>query len=312
LKGASELLPGYKLNSGRDTVGSTRQIALTLPASVTAPLLYQVAAAFHARINDVLLAGFVLSILNWRRRNSQEGTSVLIDLEGHGREAIVDGLDLSRTVGFFTTIFPVRLDPASVDPGSLDLEQAWAGSKALGDAVKAIKEQLAAVPDNGIGYGLLRYLNPETVRALSELPESQIDFNYLGRFPATNTGDWGPSESLTGGIDPDMPYHHALEVDSMVLDHSSGPELTATWSWLFWKCWFNSMRNLGSQDSRPLTCRWLPSRNLKLSAWKANTGKFRIFCRSPLCKRECSSSLFTMSQHRIFTTSRCCSLLKGQ
>ena len=232
LKGASELLPGYKLNSGRDTVGSTRQIALTLPASVTTPLLSHVAAAFHARINDVLLAGFVLSILNWRRRNSREGTSVLIDLEGHGREAIVDDLDLSRTVGFFTTIFPVRLDLASLDPGSLDLEEAWAGGKALGYAVKSIKEQLGRLPSNGIGHGLLRYLNPETARSLSNLPESQIDFNYLGRFPVADTGHWAPCELLTGGMDPDMPFHHPLEVDSMVLEHSSGPELTATWSWL--------------------------------------------------------------------------------
>ncbi|HEY4903680.1 MAG TPA: amino acid adenylation domain-containing protein [Candidatus Sulfotelmatobacter sp.] len=237
LKGASELLPGYKLDPGRDTLSSTRQSALTLPASVTAPLLSQVAATFHARINDVLLAGFVLSILNWRRRNSREGTSVLIDLEGHGREAIVDDLDLSRTVGFFTTIFPVRLDLGSLehdslDPDSLDLEEAWAGGKALGQAVKSIKEQLGRVPSNGIGYGLLRYLNPETASALSDLPESQIDFNYLGRFPVTDTGHWSPCELLAGGMDPDMPFHHSLEVDSMVLEHSSGPELTATWTWL--------------------------------------------------------------------------------
>jgi amino acid adenylation domain-containing protein/non-ribosomal peptide synthase protein (TIGR01720 family) len=232
LKGASALLPGYKFNPARDTSGSVRQLALTLPASVTAPLLNRVAAAFHARINDVLLAGFVLSILNWRRRNSREGTSVLIDLEGHGRESIADGLDLSRTVGFFTTIFPVRLDLASLDPGSLDLEEAWAGGKTLGNAVKSVKEQLGKIASNGIGYGLLRYLNPETARALSDLPESQIDFNYLGRFPVTDNGNWSPCEFLTGGMDPDMPFHHPLEVDSMVLEHSYGPELTATWSWL--------------------------------------------------------------------------------
>jgi amino acid adenylation domain-containing protein/non-ribosomal peptide synthase protein (TIGR01720 family) len=227
LTGSAELLPGYKLDPGRDTVGNIRQISLTLPASVTTPLLSQVVAAFHARINDVLLAGFALSILNWRRQNSRKGTSVLVDLEGHGREAIVDGLDLSRTVGFFTTMFPVRLDP-----GSVDLEKAWVGDKALGDAVKSIKEQLGRIPSNGIGYGLLRYLNPETAQALSSLPESQIDFNYLGRFPVTGTGRGAAAEVLTGGMDPDMPFHHPLEVDSMVLEYPSGPELTATWTWL--------------------------------------------------------------------------------
>jgi amino acid adenylation domain-containing protein/non-ribosomal peptide synthase protein (TIGR01720 family) len=140
---------------------------------------------------------------------------------------MIDELDLSRTIGFFTTIFPVHLDP-----GSVDLEEAWAGGKALGQAVKSIKEQLGRVPSNGIGYGLLRYQNPETARAFSGLPESQIDFNYLGRFPAADSGHWAPCELLLAGMDPDMPFHHPLEVDSMVLEHSSGPELTATWTWL--------------------------------------------------------------------------------
>jgi amino acid adenylation domain-containing protein/non-ribosomal peptide synthase protein (TIGR01720 family) len=250
LKDAPELLPGYKLDPARDRLGSVRQIALTLPASVTAPLLNRVAAAFHARINDVLLAGFVLSILNWCRRNSREDTSLLIDLEGHGREAIFEGLDLSRTVGFFTTIFPVRLDP-----GPLDLEEAWAGGKALGQVLKSIKEQLRAIPDNGIGYGLLRYLNPETSPVLSALPESQIDFNYLGRFPVAETGHWAPCESLTGSMDPDMPCHHPLEVNSMVLEHASGPELSATWTWvptafseqdvrLLAEGWFHALKGL--------------------------------------------------------------------
>ncbi|HEY6348112.1 MAG TPA: amino acid adenylation domain-containing protein [Candidatus Angelobacter sp.] len=224
LKETQELVPGHKLSG--DSLGSFSQIALTLPAKITAPLLNRVAAAFHARINDVLLTGFVLSVLNWRRRNSREGTSVLIDLEGHGREGIFDGVDPSRTVGIFTTMFPVRLDP-----GQLDLDEAWAGGKALGTALKLIKEQLGAVPNNGIGYGLLRYLNPETAPILASLAKSQIDFNYLGRFPVAEAMDWSPSGSLLGGMDPDMPFHHALEVDSIVLEHAAGPELTATWTW---------------------------------------------------------------------------------
>jgi amino acid adenylation domain-containing protein/non-ribosomal peptide synthase protein (TIGR01720 family) len=228
LKDAPELVPGHQLVPGRDTVGRASQIVLTLPPKVTAPLLNRVAAAFHARINDVLLSGLVLSILKWRRRrHSSDSTSVLIDMEGHGRESIFDGIDLSRTVGFFTTIFPVRLDP-----GPLDLEEAWAGGKALGSALKSIKEQLRSVPDNGIGYGLLRYLNPETAPVLSALTKSQIDFNYLGRFPVAETVDWAPSESFSGGLDPEMAFHHPLQVDSMVLERAAGPELMAVWTWM--------------------------------------------------------------------------------
>ncbi len=225
LRDAPELVPGHQLVPSRDTVGKAGQIVLTLPPKVTAPLLNRVASAFHARINDVLLTGLVLSILKWRRHT--DSTSVLIDMEGHGREAIFDGVDLSRTVGFFTTIFPVRLDP-----GPLNLEEAWAGGKALGSALKAIKEQLRAVPDNGIGYGLLRYLNPETASILSGMAKSQIDFNYLGRFPVAETADWAPSGSFSGGLDPEMAFHHPLQVDSMVLERTAGPELTAVWTWM--------------------------------------------------------------------------------
>jgi len=226
LKDAQELVPAQQLVPGRDTVGSAQQIALTLPPQVTAPLLNRVAGAFHARINDVLLTALVLSILKWRK-NSGDGTSVMIDLEGHGRESIFDGIDLSRTVGFFTTIFPVNLDA-----GNLDLEEAWAGGEALGRALKSIKEQLRSIPDNGIGYGLLRYLNPETAPVLSRLPKPQIDFNYLGRFPVAETADWTPAESFSGGLDPEMAFHHPLQVDSMVLERAAGPELTAVWTWM--------------------------------------------------------------------------------
>ncbi|HET9364977.1 MAG TPA: amino acid adenylation domain-containing protein, partial [Candidatus Angelobacter sp.] len=228
LKNAPELVPGRQLVPSRDTLNKARQIVLTLPPKVTAPLLNQVASTFHARINDVLLTGLVLSILKWQRQyQSSNNTSVLIDLEGHGRERIFDGVDLSRTVGFFTIMFPLHLDL-----GPLDLEKAWAGGKALGSALKSIKEQLRAVPDNGIGYGLLRYLNPETAPALSGLTKSQIDFNYLGRFPVAETTDWSPSDAFTGGLDPEMSFHHPLEIDSMVVERAAGPELTALWTWI--------------------------------------------------------------------------------
>jgi amino acid adenylation domain-containing protein/non-ribosomal peptide synthase protein (TIGR01720 family) len=226
LKNSEPLVLGDQSHLCRQTVGSLRQFTLTLPPSVTAPLLNRVAAASHARINDILLTGFVLSILQWRRCNSLSDTSVLIDLEAHGREGILDA-DLSRTIGMFTSIFPVKLDP-----GHLDLDEACSGGKSLGLALKSIKGQLAAVPDNGIGYGLLRYLNPDTAREFSGLPQSQIDFNYLGRFPVTDAADWSSSKSISGGMDPAMPFHHPLEIDSLVLERSTGPELTVIWTWM--------------------------------------------------------------------------------
>src|SRR6185295_6301773 len=91
-----------------------------------------------------------------------------LDLEGHGREELFDDVNLSRTVGWFTTIYPVVLAP----PQSASLEE----------ALKTVKEQLRAIPNRGIGYGLLRYLrNDEQTRSLRTTP-SLLSFNYLGQF----------------------------------------------------------------------------------------------------------------------------------
>ena len=81
---------------------------------------------------------------------------MLVDLEGHGREPMADGIDLSRTVGWFTSLYPVRLDV-----GPIDLDVALGGGAAMGDALKRVKEQLRAIPGRGLGYGLLRYLHAE-------------------------------------------------------------------------------------------------------------------------------------------------------
>ena len=103
---------------------------------------------------------------------------MLLDLEGHGREEDgFAGVDLTRTVGWFTSLYPVRLDP-----GAIDLAAALSGGAPLGRALKSIKEQLRAVPQKGLHYGLLRYLNGDTAQELSGLPAPELGFNYLGRF----------------------------------------------------------------------------------------------------------------------------------
>jgi non-ribosomal peptide synthase protein (TIGR01720 family) len=164
-----------------------------------------------------------------RRRGAGSGGAILVDVERHGREEIVPGTDLSLTVGWFTSFHPVRLDP-----GPCDLEDAMAGGPALGRALKLIKEQLLAVPDNGIGYGILRYLNAETAEQLALLPRSQIGFNYLGRFQAPTAGDSaGALEdvALGSGGDAAMPLAYPLNVDALTLDDPEGVTLKATWSW---------------------------------------------------------------------------------
>ena len=146
------------LDRERDLAGSAGQLTVSMPAALTAALLTRVPAAFHGGINEVLLTALVVAVVEWcRRRHRGGGSAVLLDLEGHGREELFDDVDLSRTVGWFTSLYPVRLDP-----GMLDASEALAGGPALGRALKRIKEQLRALPDHGLGYGLLRYLNART------------------------------------------------------------------------------------------------------------------------------------------------------
>ncbi|HXN80684.1 MAG TPA: condensation domain-containing protein, partial [Steroidobacteraceae bacterium] len=216
------------LDAERDVAGTAGHLTLTLPASLTGALLTRVPAAFHCGINDVLLSALVLAIAQWcRRRERGPGTAVLLDLEGHGREEIFADVDLSRTVGWFTSLFPLRLDP-----GPLDLDEALAGGAALGHALKSIKEQLRAVPDNGLGYGVLRHLNPQTGGELARLATPQLGFNYLGRFAAAAAA-WAVADEAdaVGGGDPAMRLAHALEVNALTHDDAAGATFSATWSW---------------------------------------------------------------------------------
>jgi amino acid adenylation domain-containing protein/non-ribosomal peptide synthase protein (TIGR01720 family) len=269
------LLTDRLLDPHRDLARVARHLTVTLPPEVTGPLLTRVPTAFHGGINDVLLTALALAIASWRRRHGRgEGSAVLVEVEGHGREEILDGVDLSRTMGWFTTLFPVRLDPG------VDWEHVHTSGPELGAAVKQVKEQLRALPDHGIGFGLLRYLNSQTGPQLAALARPQIGFNYLGRFPAAGSAgvpgsaegagnaEWALAPEATGlgaDSDPDMPVAHGLEVNALVRDHrdhSQGPCLDATWSWVpdMWsehdvheiaQHWFHTLNTLVEHGSQP-------------------------------------------------------------
>ncbi|MEU0518088.1 non-ribosomal peptide synthase/polyketide synthase [Streptosporangium sp. NPDC006007] len=232
LEGGDPLPLARALDPERDVAATSRQLSLTLPADRTAPLLGRVPAAFGATVNDVLLTALALAVADWRRRRTDgpsPGTSVLADLEGHGRNGELAGdADLSRTVGWFTSVVPVRLDP-----GAVDLADALAGGPALDEALARIREHLASLPAAGIGHGLLRYLNPVTGPELARLPEPRIQFNYLGRFGVPEATDWSwaaEAEAAEAGDDPETPMSHALAVNCLTEDRPGGPEFVASWS----------------------------------------------------------------------------------
>ncbi|WP_232004766.1 condensation domain-containing protein, partial [Mycobacterium sp. ACS1612] len=207
------------LGAGVDTFASAGRASAVLDVETTGLLLGAVPAAFHAGVQDILLIGFVLA---WAQYLGVD--SLGVDVEGHGRdEEIAAGVDLSRTVGWFTAKYPVALTV-----GALDWSQVVAGGAVVGEVVKDLKEQLRAHPD-GLTYGLLRYLNPDV-----DLPDTEpaIGFNYLGRLGA-HAADTGWRIESTGDSSAGLstPLFHTVELNAATVDIDTGPQLHAEWVW---------------------------------------------------------------------------------
>ncbi|MBS9373880.1 non-ribosomal peptide synthetase [Rhodococcus sp. B50] len=205
----------------RHTMAETAKVQVEVPADITDALLTTVPEQFHAGVEDVLLTALALA----SARVCGAG-AIAVDLEGHGREEqAVPGADLSRTVGWFTTLYPVRLDV-----GGLDVADAYAGGTSAGDALKRVKEQLREIPDSGIGFGMLRHLDPVGGPKLATVGAVDIGFNYLGRFTLGETEGqaWAgapESSALGGAIEADMPVAHAVEIGVLTDDSGAEPVL---------------------------------------------------------------------------------------
>ncbi|MFF1698765.1 amino acid adenylation domain-containing protein [Streptomyces sp. NPDC058257] len=206
-----------ELDPEHDTAATVRRRSWTVPTRQAETLTSRTPTVFHCGVHEVLLASLAGAVAGWR---GQSAASVLVDVEGHGRVAL-GGADLSRTVGWFTSSHPVRLDVGAVDVG-----QVVAGGPAAGVLLKSVKEQARAVPGDGLGFGLLRHLNPETAPVLAALPRPQIGFNYLGRFTADTA-----NVTIGGSLDPSMPAIHTIEAGAVIVDTADGPRLTLTLSW---------------------------------------------------------------------------------
>ncbi|MBW5425972.1 amino acid adenylation domain-containing protein, partial [Streptomyces sp. BG9H] len=160
LLGGNQIPLGKRaLDPALDTARTVRQRTWVVPPEQAVTLVGRTTSAFHCGVDDVLLAALAGAVAQWR---PEAGPGFLVDIEGHGREPWGDGVDLSRTVGWFTSGHPVRLGAAGVD-----LAQALAGGPAAGHLLKAVKEQARAVPGDGLGHALLRHLNPKTAPALA-------------------------------------------------------------------------------------------------------------------------------------------------
>ncbi|GAA2265369.1 hypothetical protein GCM10010145_42900 [Streptomyces ruber] len=215
---------GRALDGAVDTEDTRRRHSVTLPAALTGRLVTDATAAFDCSVHDLLLTAFALAAADWR-----EGPdTLLVDLEGHGREEFAGNLDLSRTVGWFTTLFPVVLDPgcswadARTDPTVLD------------GAVAMVRSCVRDGSRAGLAHGLLRHLNPQSGPVLAARPAPQFAFNYLGRFDVGGDEDWAVRADAAGLGAPTgggLAMSHPVELDALVADSPDGPRLVAHWSW---------------------------------------------------------------------------------
>ncbi len=174
--------------------------SLTIGAATTQSLLTQAPAAYRTRIDILLLAALGRTVTRiWPL------PAITVHLEGHGREdSLFPDVDLSRTTGWFTSVYPVRVAAR---------HDHWA------DAVRDVKETLAAVPDGGIGYGVLRHLVPASEELPPENGPPSLSFNYLGQFDNVIAGDWRPAPEDCGiGMEGNAPLGAAISIDGQVQD----------------------------------------------------------------------------------------------
>ncbi|UVL27796.1 non-ribosomal peptide synthetase [Pseudomonas donghuensis] len=218
--GAAAYWTGLSASAGEDLPCDNRNASLSkdqacsvrsrLDAPHTRALLQQAPAAYRTQINDLLLTALAQVICQWSGQ-----ASTWVQLEGHGREALFEDIDLTRTVGWFTTAFPACLTPGN----------------SLGASIKAIKEQLRAIPNKGLDFGVLHaYGSAEQRQALARLPTPRITFNYLGQFDASFDDPhalFAPASEASGAEQGDQaPLGNWLSINGQVY----GGELTLDWT----------------------------------------------------------------------------------
>ena len=188
-----------KIENGRFKDVCTKEICFT--EEETERLLKQVNKAYNTEINDILLTALGLAVYEWAGLNK-----VAVNLEGHGREEVIKDVNVTRTMGWFTSMYPVVL---TIDkPGDISYR------------IKATKEELRRVPNKGIGYGILKYLRDDENKDSTEFPlQPEIGFNYLGQFTEhlTKPGEGTISHVKTGmSASPQIQRHNAFDINGII------------------------------------------------------------------------------------------------
>jgi amino acid adenylation domain-containing protein/non-ribosomal peptide synthase protein (TIGR01720 family) len=189
---------------------NNRRESLVLSRQDTEKLLTDVHRAFNTEINDILLTALGLAIKEWA------GIDVLVlDLEGHGREDILEQVNISRTIGWFTSVYPVVI--------------ALEHTNDLAALIKQTKEMLRQVPARGIHYGMIRYLTaPANKQNLEFEQRPEIGFNYLGQFDKDIDTDLYRFTNVpcASPISEEFTRDHTLEIAGMIVNQALSITIT--------------------------------------------------------------------------------------
>lgn len=203
------LLPAQVQDLPRDTPEDARSntfadqavVERSLSADMTRKLVRDVPAARDARTDEVLLAALTGTVCTWTDR-----PGLHLELEGHGRELFQEGVDPTRTVGWFTTVYPAHVEFGGDDPEA---------------ELASVRDAVRSIPNKGFGYGILRHMGDEPVRVeLAAAPRAAVNFNYMGRFDSSMGGGlFEPAPESTGpDFSPKAQRPHELEIVATVVD----------------------------------------------------------------------------------------------
>lgn len=233
-----------------DCAAQNGVVETALTREETHALLHEVPRTFRTRIKEVLLAALGKTLCAWTG-----GDAILIDLEAHGRQEEIGEADLSRTVGWFTSTYPVRLEMVE--------GESWL------EALRRVKVQLSGIPHDGLGYGLLKHLSAKaTVRAVLQ-SKSEVLFNYLGQFDQVvqESGLWQVAPEGSGaGPEVGGGRRHLLEINGLVANgqlrfgwsYSGATHRRETISELAWD-YLARLRELIGHSQSPEAGSYIPS-----------------------------------------------------
>jgi amino acid adenylation domain-containing protein/non-ribosomal peptide synthase protein (TIGR01720 family) len=212
LQGKNQIFLPVDHRTGANTYASEATAIVELSGQETEKLLRQALKAYQSNVEEILLTAVLRVITNWSGQSS-----LLVDMESHGREEIFDGMEIGRTVGWFTSLYPVWLKTAGSD---------------LVDLQETVKEHLRQIPNRGLGYGLLRYLHsePSVKEQIGMCPRAEIVFNYLGQFDhlfSKNPLFQINSESAGATLNPHEQRPYLFEITGYI----SAGRLQVRWSY---------------------------------------------------------------------------------